>query len=113
MYIKINDMHIYREYFSYFEKTIFILCEFRVFLQSCITGVNRTILLCFSKVPVQILRVALNLGLIFWVTFCSNSYTTTFDSKVYICNNLSSVKFIEIVSPLPLVGAQTKICGKY
>ena len=26
------------------------------------------------------------LGLIFWVTFCSNSNTLTFDSKVYIWN---------------------------
>ena len=49
------------------------------------------------------------LGLIFWVTFCSNSNTLTFDSKVYIWNNLTGVKFIVIVSPLPLVGAHTKI----
>ena len=53
------------------------------------------------------------LGLIFWVTFCSNSNTLTFDSKVYIWNNISGEKFIVIVSPLPLVGAHTKICPKY
>ena len=53
------------------------------------------------------------LGLIFWVTFCSNSNTLTFDSKVYIWNNLTGVKFIVIVSPLPLVGAHTKIRPKY
>ena len=52
------------------------------------------------------------LGLIFWVTFCSNSNTLTFDSKVYIWNNLTVVKFIVIVSPLPLVGAHTKM-SKY
>ena len=53
------------------------------------------------------------LGLIFWVTFCSNSNTLTFDSKVYIWNNLTDVTFIVTVSPLPLVGAHTKICPKY
>ena len=53
------------------------------------------------------------LGLIFWVTFCSNSNTLTFDSKVFIWNNMSGEKFIVIVSPLPLVGAHTKICPKY
>ena len=53
------------------------------------------------------------LGLIFWVTFCSNSNTLTFDSEVYIWNNISGEKFIVIVSPLPLVGAHTKICPKY
>ena len=36
------------------------------------------------------------LGLKFWVPFCSNSNTITFDSKVYIWNNLSGVKFIVI-----------------
>ena len=40
------------------------------------------------------------LGLIFGVTFCSNSNTLTFDSKVYIWNNISGEKFIVIVSPL-------------
>ena len=44
--------------------------------------------------------------------FCSNSNTLTFGSKVYIWNNLSGVKFIVIVSPLPLVGGHTKICRK-
>ena len=53
------------------------------------------------------------LGLIFWVTFCSNSNTLTVDSKVYIWNNMSGEKNIVIVSPLPLVGAHTKICPKY
>ena len=53
------------------------------------------------------------LGLIIWVTFCSNSNTLTLDSKVYIWNNLSGEKIIVIVSPLPLVGAHTKICPKY
>ena len=53
------------------------------------------------------------LGLIFWVTFCSNSNTLTFDSKVYMWNNISGEKFIVIVSLLPLVGAHTKICPKY
>ena len=55
------------------------------------------------------------LGLIFFwlVTFCSNNNTLTFDTKVYIGNNLSGVKFIVIVRPLPLVGAHTKICPKY
>ena len=49
------------------------------------------------------------------VTFCSNRNTLTFDSKVYIWNNLSGVKciVIHVVSPLPLVGAHTKICPKY
>ena len=37
-----------------------------------------------------------------WVTFCSNSNTLLFDSEVYIWNTLSGVKFIVIVSPLPL-----------
>ena len=51
-------------------------------------------------------------GLIFSVTFCSNRNTLTFDSKVYIWNNLSGVKciVIHVVSPLPLVRAHTKIC---
>ena len=48
------------------------------------------------------------LGLIFWVTLYSNSNNLTFESKVYIWNNLTGVKFIVIVSPLPLVGAHTK-----
>ena len=52
------------------------------------------------------------LGLIFWVTFCSNSNTLTFDSKVYIWNNMSGEKIIAIVNPLPLVGAHTKTCPK-
>ena len=38
------------------------------------------------------------LGLLFWVTFCSNSKTLTFDSKAYIWKNLAGVKFIVIVS---------------
>ena len=37
------------------------------------------------------------LGLIFWVTFCSNSNTLTFDSKVYIWNNLTGEKIIVTV----------------
>ena len=41
---------IYREYFRYFKKTVFIVCEFRDFLQFCITGVNRTLILWFSKI---------------------------------------------------------------
>ena len=53
------------------------------------------------------------LGLIFWVTFCSNSNTLTFDTKVYIWNNVCGEKNIVIVSPLPLVGAHTNICPKY
>ena len=50
-----------------------------------------------------------SLGLIFWVTFCSNCNTLTFHSKVYLWNNLSGVKLIVIVSPLTLVDAHTKI----
>ena len=53
------------------------------------------------------------LRLIFWVTFCSNSNTLTFESKVYIWNYMSGEKIIAVVSPLPLVGAHTKICPKY
>ena len=34
------------------------------------------------------------LGLIFWVTFCSNSNPLTLNSKVYIWNNFTGVKFI-------------------
>ena len=48
---------IYREYFSYFEKTVVIACKFRVFLQFCITGVDRTFFLWFLKATGQILRV--------------------------------------------------------
>ena len=53
------------------------------------------------------------LGLIFWVIFCLSCNTLTFDPKVYLWSNLSGVKFIVIVSPLPLVDALTKICPKY
>ena len=53
------------------------------------------------------------LGLIFWVTFCSNRNTLTFDSNSYKKTNLSGVKIVVIVSPLPLVDAHTKICPKY
>ena len=53
------------------------------------------------------------LGLILWIIFCSNCNPLTFDLKVYIWNNLSGEKNIVIVSPLPLVGAHTKICPKY
>ena len=53
------------------------------------------------------------LGLIFWVTFCSNWNTLTFDSNSYKKTNLSGVKIVVIVSPLPLVDAHTKICPKY
>ena len=53
------------------------------------------------------------LGLIFWITSCSNCNTLTFDSKVYIWNTLSGVNFMVIVSPLPLVDPHTKICPKY
>ena len=53
------------------------------------------------------------LGLIFWVTFCSNRNTLTFDSNSYKKTNLSGVKTIVIVSPLPLVDAHTIICPKY
>ena len=53
------------------------------------------------------------IGLIFWVTFWSNRNTLTFDSNSYKKTNLSGVKIIVIVSPLPLVDAHTKICPKY
>ena len=36
------------------------------------------------------------LGLIFWVTFCSNSNALTFDSKVYVWNKMSGEKIIVI-----------------
>ena len=49
------------------------------------------------------------LGLIFWVTFCSNRNTLTFDSNSYKKTNLSGVKIIVIVSPLPLVDAHTNV----
>ena len=38
------------------------------------------------------------LGLIFWVTFCSNRNTLTFDSNSYKKINLSGVKTIVIVA---------------
>ena len=44
------------------------------------------------------------------VTFCSNRNTLTFDSNSYKKTNLSGVKIVVIVSPLPLVDAHTKIC---
>ena len=47
------------------------------------------------------------------VTFCSNRNTLTFDSNSYKKTNLSGVKIVVIVSPLPLVDAHTKICPKY
>ena len=53
------------------------------------------------------------LSLIFWVTFCTNRNTLTFDSNHYKKTNLSGVKIIVIVSPLSLVDAHTKICPKY
>ena len=53
------------------------------------------------------------LGLIFGVTFCSNRNTLTFDSNSYKKTNLSGVKIVVIISPLPLVDAHTKICPKY
>ena len=49
---------IFREKFSFFEKIVFIVCDFSVFLQVCITGVDRTLILWVLNVPVQILRVA-------------------------------------------------------
>ena len=48
-----------------------------------------------------------------WVTFCSNRNTLTFDLNSYKKTNLSGVKIVVIVSPLPLVDAHTKICPKY
>ena len=51
------------------------------------------------------------LGLIFWMTICSNCNTLTFDSRVYLWNNLSVILIRE--SPLPLVDALTKMCPKY
>ena len=50
---------------------------------------------------------------LFWVTFCSNRNTLTFDSNSYKKTNLSGVKIVVIVSPLPLVDAHTKIYPKY
>ena len=44
---------------------------------------------------------------------CSNRNTLTFDSTSYKKTNLSGVKIVVIVSPLPLVDAHTKICPKY
>ena len=49
----------------------------------------------------------------FWVTFCSNRNTLTFDSNSYKKTNLPGVKTIVIVSPFPLVDAHTIICPKY
>ena len=43
----------------------------------------------------------------------SNRNTLTFDSNSYKKTNLSGVKIVVIVSPLPLVDAHTKICQKY
>ena len=45
---------IYRKYFSYLRKTVFIVCEFRGFLQFCITGVNATLFICSLKVPAEL-----------------------------------------------------------
>ena len=45
------------------------------------------------------------LGLVIWVTFCSNSNTLPLDSNSYKQNNLSGVKCIEIVNSLQLVDA--------
>ena len=53
------------------------------------------------------------LDIIFWITFCSNCNTLIIDSKVYLWNNLSGVKFIVIVSSLPLIDVHTKIYPKY
>ena len=47
------------------------------------------------------------------VTFCSNRNTLTFYSNSHKKTNLSGVKNVVIVSPLPLVDAHTKICPKY
>ena len=42
------------------------------------------------------------------ITFYANRNTLAYDSKAKLWNNLSGVKFIVIVNPLPLVDARSK-----
>ena len=72
------------------------MCDFSVFLQVCITGVNRTLFLWVLNVPVQILRVALNM----FCLFCFKKpilVTMSREATTDYLNNILSVKKLKFL----------------